>query len=230
MDYIAEGFREAFRLLFSFDREVYEIILLSLFVSYMATIISSVIFVPVSVYLGLSEFKAKRLLSRILYTFMSAPSVVVGLFVAILLSRRGPLGSLQLLFTPLAMIIAQFFLVTPLIMSLTFSLAMSSGKETERNGKTLGANKLQIIMLVIKEHKLNILVNITAAFAKAISEVGAALIVGGNIKGHTRIITTTIAMSNSMGDYPFAIALGIVLLFISFINSSFISYYREGLV
>lgn len=230
MDYILEGIIEAFRLLLSLDGEIYGIIFLSVFVSYTATIFSSIIFIPVSIYLGIADFMGKKLFSKVLYAFMSIPSVVIGLFVAMILSRRGPLGSLQLLFTPSAMIIAQFILVTPLIMSLNFSLAANSGKDLERTGLTLGASRLQIIFLIIKEHKMNILVNITAGFSKAISEVGAALIVGGNIRGHTRIITTTIAMSNSMGDYPFAIALGIVLLFISFINSILVSGYRERLI
>ncbi len=230
MDYILEGILEALNLLISFDSEAYGIIFLSLFVSYAATLISAVVFVPFGIYLGLAEFKAKKLFSRFLYAFMSVPSVVVGLFVAIMLSRRGPLGCLQLLYTPSAMVIAQFILVSPLIMSLVFSMTIQDGKILEKYGKTLGASKLQIILLIIREKKLSILVNITAGFSKAISEVGAAMIVGGNIKGHTRVITTTIAMSNSMGDYPFAIALGIVLLLISLVNSSFISNYREGIV
>ncbi|MCF6460354.1 ABC transporter permease [Clostridium sp. Cult3] len=228
MNYIHEGFKEAFRLLIGFDKEVYGIISLSLLVSTTATIIASLIFIPLGIHLGIKEFKGKRFFSRILYTFMSIPSVIVGLVVAILLSRRGPLGDLELLYTPRAMIIAQVLLVTPLILGLTYSLAKSRGKTIEKIGLTLGAGKFDIIILTIKELRIELMVNIVTAFSRAISEVGAVMIVGGNIKGHTRVITTTISMMNSMGDYPMAIALGIVLLIISFvINSIIYSYSGE---
>ncbi len=134
MNYIHEGFKEAFQLLIGFDKEVYSIIFLSLLVSTSATIIASLIFIPIGIHLGIKEFKGKRFFSRILYTFMSIPSVIVGLVVAILLSRRGPLGHLELLYTPpKAMIIAQVLLVTPLILGLTYSLSKSRGKTIEKN-------------------------------------------------------------------------------------------------
>jgi len=225
VDYIQEGFKEALKLLIGFDKEVYGIISLSLIVSTTATIIASFLCIPLGIHLGLKEFKGKRAFSRILYTFMSIPSVIVGLVVAILLSRRGPFGKFDLLYTPKAMIIAQTLLVTPLILGLTYSLSKNRGKEIERIGQTLGGNKLDIIILIIKELKLDLMVNIVTAFSRAISEVGAVMIVGGNIRNRTRVITTTISMMNSMGDYPMAIALGIVLLIISFgINSLIYSY------
>ncbi len=228
MDYIYDGFKEAIKLLLGFDKEVYGIIYLSLFVSTTATIISSLICIPVGIYLGIKEFKGKKAFSRTLYTFMSIPSVIVGLVVAIILSRRGPFGRFDLLYTPKAMIIAQTLLVTPLILGLTYSLSKSRGKEIEKIGITLGANKRDIIILTIKELKVDLIVNIVTAFSRAISEVGAVMIVGGNIKNRTRVITTTISMMNSMGDYPMAIALGIVLLLISFIiNSAIYSYGGE---
>ena len=228
MDYIINGFKEAGNLLISLDKDVYKIIFLSLFVSSVSTILSSIISIPLGIYLGIKEFKGKRLFSRFVYTMMSVPSVIVGLIVAILLSRKGPLGFLNLLYTPTAMIIAQTLLVTPLIIGLTYSLAKNRGKTIEKVGKTLGAGKFDIIILIIKELKVDILVNVATAFSRAISEVGAVMIVGGNIKNHTRVITTTISMMNSMGDYPMAIALGIVLLIISFgVNSLIYSYQGE---
>ncbi len=228
MDYILNGFKEAGNLLISLDKEVYKIILLSLFVSSTSTIISSIVIIPLGVYLGIKEFKGKGLFSRITYTLMSIPSVIVGLLVAIILSRRGPLGFLDLLYTPTAMIIAQTILVTPLIFGLTYNLSKNRGKTIEKTGMTLGAKKLDIVILIIRELKIDILVNVATAFSRAISEVGAVMIVGGNIKGHTRVITTTISMMNSMGDYPMAIALGIVLLVISFgVNSLIYSYQGE---
>lgn len=227
MDYILEGFKEAIRLLIGFDREVYGIISLSLFVSGLATIITSLVFIPIGIHLGLKDFKGKRFFSRILYTLMSIPSVIVGLIVAIILSRRGPFGHLDLLYTPKAMIIAQTLLVAPLILGLTYSLAKNRGKEIEETGKTLGANNTEIIILTIKEFKLDLMVSIVTGFSRAISEVGAVMIVGGNIKHRTRVMTTTISMMNSMGDYPMAIALGIVLLILSFIVNSIIYSYSE---
>lgn len=228
MDYIIQGFKEAIRLLITMDKEVFQIVSLSIIVSTSATIIASIFSIPLGVYFGIKEFKWKKMFSRVTYTLMSTPSVIVGLVVAIALSRRGPLGHLDLLYTKKAMIIAQTFLVMPLIFGLTYGLSKSRGKSIEKVGFTLGANKWDTIILIIKELRVDILVNIATAFSRAISEVGAVMIVGGNIKYHTRVITTTISMMNSMGDYPMAIALGIVLLLISFIIHSVIySYSRE---
>jgi len=228
MNYILEGFKEAIRLLISLDKEVLSIVSLSIIVSTSATIFASIISIPLAVYFGIKKFKAKRLFSRITYTFMSIPSVIVGLVVAIILSRKGPFGHLNLLYTKNAMIIAQTLLVIPLVFGLTYGLTKSRGDVIERIAFTLGANKWDTIVLIIRELKVDILVNIAIAFSRAISEVGAVMIVGGNIKGYTRVMTTTISMMNSMGDYPMAIALGIILLLISFIIHSLIySYNRE---
>lgn len=227
MDYILEGFREALRLLTTFDREIYGIISLSLIVSTTATIVASLICIPVGIHLGIKNFRGKRAFSRILYTFMSIPSVIVGLIVAIILSRKGPFGRFDLLYTPKAMVIAQTLLVIPLILGLTYSLSKNRGKEIEKVGITLGGNKKDIIILVIRELRLDLMVNVVTAFSRAISEVGAVMIVGGNIKYRTRVITTTISMMKSMGDYPTAIALGLVLLMISFVINSVI-YSHSG--
>lgn len=228
MEYILQGIIQAFKLLIGFDKEVYKIVLLSIFVSSTSIIISSITNIPLAIYLGIKEFKGKRFFSRMVYTFMSIPSVIVGLMIAIILSRRGPLGFLDLMYSPTAMIIAQTALVSPLILGLTYNLSKTRGKKIEQIGKTLGASKLDIVVLIIKELKIDILMNIVTGFSRVISEVGAVMIVGGNIKGHTRVITTSISMLNSMGDYPMAIALGIVLLIISFgINSIIYSYSTE---
>lgn len=228
MDYIAQGFSEALRLLIGFDGEVYRIIGLSLLVSTSATMVASLIFVPLGVYLGIKPFKGKKIFSRTVYTFMSIPSVIVGLVVALLLARRGPLGYLRLLYTPSAMIIAQTILVIPLVLGLTYNLSKNRGIPIERVSKTLGGSRFDSVILIIRELKIDILVNIATAFSRAISEVGAVMIVGGNIKGQTRVMTTAISMMNSMGDYPMAIALGIILLVVSFgIHSLIYSYSQE---
>lgn len=228
MEYIAEGFRAAIKLLVSFDPQVYTIIFLSVFVSSTATAIAAAVSIPLGIFAGISNFRLKRLFSKVLYSLMSVPSVIVGLVVAIGLSRRGPLGFMQLIYTPTAMIIAQALLVFPLCLGLTYSLSKNRGSEIERIGKTLGAGKLQVIVLIIRELKAELFINVVTTFSRAISEVGAVMIVGGNIKGHTRVITTSIAMLNSMGDYPMAIALGLVLLMISFaINAVIYSLQEE---
>ncbi|WP_054871511.1 ABC transporter permease [Caloranaerobacter sp. TR13] len=227
MDYILDGVKEAIKLLLSFDREVYQIIFLTIFVSSTSTILSSLITVPIGVFLGIKNFKGKKLFTRILFTLMSIPSVIVGLVVAIILSRKGPLGFLKLLYTPTAMIIAQTLLVTPLILGLTYNLSKLRGKEIEKLGITLGANRIDILVLIIRELKVDILLNVITGFSRAISEIGTVMIVGGNIKGHTRVITTSIAMFNSMGDYSKAIALGIVLLIISFLANNIIYTYTQ---
>ncbi len=227
MAYIVDGFKEAFILLFSMDAEIYKIIGLSLYVSVVATIIGALVFVPIAVYLGIKDFKYKKLLSRLIYTSMSIPTVTIGLVVAIILSRRGPFGSLGLLYTPKAMIIAQVILVVPLILGLNYNLSKNRGQVIKATGKSLGGGTWDNILLIIRELKVDILVNVATAFSRAISEVGAVMIVGGNIKGYTRVMTTTISMMNSMGDYPTAIALGTILVFLSFIIHSIIYSYGQ---
>lgn len=227
LDYIFDGITEAMKLIFSFDPEIYKIIILSLVVSTSATIIASLIFIPLGIYLGISNFRGKRAFSRLTYTIMGIPSVVVGLIVYIFFSRRGPLGFLDLLFTPQAMIVAQTLLVLPLIFGLTYSLGKNRAYDIQKVAYTLGANKWETVVLVIRELKIDILVNVATSFSRAISEVGAVMIVGGNIRHHTRVMTTTISMMNSMGDYPMAIALGIILLIISFGIQSFIYSYSQ---
>lgn len=227
MNYILDGFKEAFVLLLSMDMEIYQIIGLSLLVSSMATVIAALVFVPLAVYLGIKKFRYKNMLSRLIYTSMSIPTVIIGLVVAIILSRRGPFGSLKLLYTPKAMIIAQTILVIPIILGLTYNLAKSRGPAIRAASFTLGAKNKDIVPLIIKELRVDIMVNIATAFSRAISEVGAVMIVGGNIKGQTRVMTTTISMMNSMGDYPMAIALGTILLAISFIIHSLIYSYGQ---
>lgn len=227
MNYILDGFKEAFNLIITLDPEIFEIVLMSLFVSTVATILASLFFIPIGVYLGIKKFRGKKTVSRIIYTFMSIPTVIVGLVVAITLSRRGPLGHLDLMYTPKAMIIAQTLLLIPLILGLTYNLAKNRGTPIDNVAFTLGGNKIDSVKLIISELRVDIIVNIATAFSRAISEVGAVMIVGGNIKGHTRVITTTISMMNSMGDYPMAIALGIILLIISFFINGFIYSYGQ---
>jgi len=222
MDYIIEGVIGAFKLILSLDKEIYSIVLLSIYVSFASTVISSIIGVPLGLITGIKEFRGKRLLSKIYYTFMGLPPVVVGLVTVLIISRSGPLGSVGLIYTPTAMIIAQSLLVTPIITGIIFTNSKDTGLEIINICKTLGANKRHTFFKLIKELKPLILVATVTGFGRAISEVGAVMIVGGNIKGHTRVMTTFIAMSNSMGNYDTSIAMGIILLTISFAANSFL--------
>lgn len=228
MGYIIDGLNEAFKLLISFDIEMYSIIFLSIFVSLTSTIISTFIGVPLGFILGLKKFRFKRAIARLLYTAMSVPPVVVGLIVAILISRRGPLGSLSILFTPTAMIIAQTLMVTPIITGIIFNNSKEKGQEIKQVCRTLGGNKWDTLILLIREMRISILIAVVTGLGRAISEVGAVMIVGGNIKGHTRVMTTFIAMNQSMGNYSTSIAMGIVLLLISFMTNSILYKYVVG--
>jgi tungstate transport system permease protein len=228
MEYLMDGLKEAFKLLIAFDKEIYSIIILSIFVSLTSTLISSILGTPIGLYLGIKQFKLKKYFTRFLYTSMSLPPVVVGLVVAVLLSRKGPLGQYGLLFTPTAMIIAQTVLITPIIMGIVFNSAKERGTTIEQVCKTLGGNKIDTLILLIKEMRINVLIAIVTGLGRAISEVGAVMLVGGNIKGHTRVMTTFIAMNNGMGNYSTAIAMGIVLLLISFLINSILYRYVIG--
>ena len=229
MDYIVQGFWEAIQLLLSFDKEIYGIILLTLYVTIMSTLTATFIAVPLGILAGIKKFRFKKTLIRFLYTFMSMPPVIAGLFVYLVLARRGPLGGLELLFTPTAMIIAQVCLVAPIIMGITYNSTREKGESIKHVAHTLGADKGQALALLLFELKADILAAIVSGFGRAISEVGAVMLVGGNIKGHTRVMTTSIAMLQSMGDYSQAIAIGLVLLALSFIINS-ILYHGQKVV
>lgn len=222
MSIILEGFKEAFYLLISFNEEIYSIIGLSIFVSLSSTIISSFIGIAFGTAMGLNDFPFKKILVKLVYSFMALPPVVVGLFVALMISRRGPLGSYQLMFTPTAMIIAQTILITPIVTGIIYNQTKEQGNHIREIALTLGGNKVEQMILVIKELKRTITIAITTGFGRGISEVGAVMIVGGNIRGHTRVMTTFIAMNNSMGNYSESIAMGIVLLAIATFTNSII--------
>ncbi|MCC5911712.1 MAG: ABC transporter permease [Clostridiaceae bacterium] len=228
MEEILNGFKYAIELLLSFDKEIYEIIFLSIYVSLASTLISSIIGIPLGIIVGSKNFPLKKLVVRFIYTMMSMPPVIVGLVVFLFISRRGPLGHLGIVFTPTAMIVAQVILVMPIITGLVYNGTKEKGEEIKRLAKTLGANKSQTLILLIKELRINIFTGIVSGYGRAISEVGAVMIVGGNIKGHTRVMTTTIAMLRNQGDYATAIAIGLVLLFLSFIINSMLYHFQQG--
>jgi tungstate transport system permease protein len=220
---------EAFRLIFSLDPELYSIIWLSLGVSLTSVALAGVLGVSGGVAIGLRSFPGKGILVSLLNTMMGVPPVVVGLITFILLSRQGPLGSAQLLFTPAAMVVAQTVLVFPIITALTHATVMGQDPLLRDAARTLGANRLQVILLVIFEARYGLMAAVTAGFGRAIAEVGAVLMVGGNIKGATRTMTTAIAMQASMGDYRLALALGFVLILLALlVNAVFYRIQKGG--
>jgi ABC-type tungstate transport system, periplasmic component len=200
--------------------EVVPVILMSLFVSLSSTAIAFFAGTAAGIPAGLHDFRSKKGLMRAANTLMSLPPVLMGLIVYMLLSRKGPFGRFQLLFTPSAMIIAQTLLVFPIVFSLIVSSVSKSGREVEKTCISLGAGRLDTVITIIKESREQILSIITAGFGRAISEVGAVMMVGGNIKGFTRVMTTYIALETGKGNFEEAIAIGAVLLIISFIINS----------
>lgn len=200
-----------------FSREILEIVGLSLYVSVTATLIASSMGIILAIPMALKDFKGKRFIIGLAETLMSTPPVLMGLIVYLVLSRRGPLGSLQLLFTPAAMIIAQALLVLPIIFGLTISIISKQGKEVSKNCTALGAGSRDILFYIIKECKNQLLSVVTTGFGRAISEVGAVMMVGGNIKGETRVMTTYIALETGKGNFSEAIMIGVVLLTAAFV-------------
>jgi tungstate transport system permease protein len=199
-----------------------EIILLSMKVSGAALLISTLIGIPTGVFLGLNRFIGRRLTIVLLYTGMGFPPVVIGLFVYLLLSRSGPLGSLHLsfipaLFTPESMVVAQSIIAFPLVAGFTMAAVMSVDPHLRQQVMALGANKQQAALAVLMEARIGVLVAIIAGFGGIISEVGAVMMVGGNIEGRTRVLTTAIVLSTRQGDFSLAMALGLILLGITFL-------------
>ena len=219
MDLIFEGIGKAFWLLVSLDREVMRITLLSLGVSGTATLVSLSLGVSLGAAVGLSEFSGRRFLVSLINTGMGLPPVVVGLFVTIFLWRNGPLGFFEILYTPTAMIIAQTVIATPIVMGITLAAIQQLPQKLRLQILALGATRLQMVWILIKEAKLPLLAAVMAGFGGVISEVGASIMVGGNIKGYSRVLTTATVMETSRGNFDIAIALGIILLLLAyFIN------------
>jgi len=213
---ILEGIKKAFTLLFTLDKEVFSIVLVSLRVSCTAIIFSIIAGVPSGFLIAIKEFPGKRMVATILNTLMALPTVVVGLTVYSLISRRGPFGALELLYTTNAIVIGQFILATPIIAALTMSTIQGVDRRVQKTALTLGATGTQAAWVVLLEAKFGLLAAITAGFGRIIAEVGSASMLGGNIKGSTRTITTAIMVETSKGEFELGIALGIILLAIAF--------------
>ena len=216
MELILEGLRKAFWLLVTFDPEVMGITLLSLKVSGIATLVSLVIGISVGAVVALTRFPGRRIAVTLINTGMGLPPVVVGLFVSILLWRNGPLGFLEVLYTPTAMIIAQAVIATPIVMGITVAAMQQLPRKLRQQILALGATRVQLVLIMTREARLPLLAAVMAGFGGVISEVGASIMVGGNIKGYSRVLTTATVMEASRGNFDTAIALGIILLILAY--------------
>ena len=216
MEYIVEGIWQAIRLIFSLDIEIFSIVLLSLKVSTIATCLSSLLGVPVGFIIGTSEFRGKKLLVTIFNTLMAFPTVVIGLLVYSFISRQGPLGPLGLLFTPQAMVIGQFILATPIIVALTISATQGIDRRVKLTAMTLGAGPFRTATTILSEARFALMAAVIAGFGRVIGEVGCAMMVGGNIRGYTRTMTTAIALETAKGEFGFGLSLGFILLVVAF--------------
>lgn len=212
---LLEAFETAFRLLLSFDAGLFEIVGLSLRVSLTALGLATIVGLPLGGALAVFRFRGRGLAVVALNTMMGLPPVVVGLLVYLALSRSGPLGGWGLLFTPSAMVIAQFLLITPIVASLARQVIADLWVEYEEQLRSLGATSARALPTLLWDARQSLLTAVLAGFGRAIAEVGAVIIVGGNIAHVTRVMTTAIALETSKGDLPLALALGIVLLLLS---------------
>ena len=227
MDLILDGIKKAFWLLVTFDPEVMNITWLSLKVSGIATLVSLLLGVSVGSFIALTRFPGRRIAVTLINTGMGLPPVVVGLFVSIMLWRNGPLGFLEILYTPSAMIVAQAIIATPIVMGITLAAMQQLPKKLRLQILALGATRLQMVWILIKEAKLPLLAAVMAGFGGVISEVGASIMVGGNIKGYSRVLTTATVMETSRGNFDVAIALGIILLLLAYVINAILTHIQQ---
>jgi tungstate transport system permease protein len=227
MDLILEGIKKAFWLLVTFDKEVMSITFLSLKISGLATLISLFLGISTGAMIALTQFPGKKIVVSLVNTGMGLPPVVVGLFVSIFLWRSGPLGFLEMLYTPGAIIVAQAVIATPIVMGITLASLQQLPKKMKLQILALGASRSQMVWMLIKEAKLPLLAAIMAGFGGVISEVGASIMVGGNIKGYTRVLTTATVMETSKGNFDIAIALSIILLLLAYIINLILTHVQQ---
>lgn len=215
MDELLQGFAKALELIVTFDPEVMEITGRTLAIALSSCLVSTIFCLPLGSLIHFKSFHGKRILINVIQTFYSIPTVVVGLLMFIFFSRLGPLGVFSLMYTPTIMVIGQIVLISPIVLGLVIASLSSVDKGIFETASSLGASRIQATFQVIKEARYAILSAVTMGFGRAISEVGLALMVGGNIKGYTRVLTTTISLETSKGDVELSIALGIILILLA---------------
>jgi len=223
MNYFADSFAAAFSLILNFDPDIMRIVFTSVYISLVASVIAAVLAVPAGVAMALNRFPGKNLLQHLLNTLMAMPTVVIGLLLYGMFSRLGPLGHWGLLYTPTAIVIAEAILIFPIMMNLSITAVNSADPRLVPTLQSLGARPAQMMMQVIRTTRLAILAGIITGFGRAIGEVGAAMMLGGNIEGYTRTMTTAIALETSKGEFELGLALGMYLLVIAFVLNFMLS-------
>jgi tungstate transport system permease protein len=226
MTFFLDSFNSALLLLWSLDKDLLIIVSLSLKVSFFSTLISGLLGIPLGLAIEMNEFRGKRLVTTVLNTLLALPTVVIGLFVYSFLSRRGLLGSMGLLYTPKAMIIGQVILILPIVTTLTITALSRIDRRYRKTALTLGANPYQTAFVIVREARFGILAAIIVAFGRVIAEVGISMMLGGNARGFTRTMTTAMALEFDKGEFTMSVALGIVLLLISFAVNIVFNYFQ----
>ena len=227
MGLVWDGIKQAFWLLATGDPEIWAITWLSLQISACATLLSLFLGIPLGIMLALSQFPGRSITVALINTGMGLPPVVVGLFVSILLWRSGPLGFLELLYTPTAMVIAQLVIAFPIVAGLTMAAFQSLNPYLSLQLLGIGASRLQLLWLLCKEARLPLLAAVMAGFGGVISEVGASMMVGGNIRGQTRVLTTATVLETGKGNFEIAIALGLILLILTFAVNFLLTHIQQ---
>lgn len=216
MSYFADSLSSAVALIASFDQALYQVVFNSITISLIAALIAAVIAIPAGIMMALNQFAGKQLIQHILNTLMAMPTVLIGLLLYGLLSRLGPLGHLELLYTPTAIILAETLLIFPIMMNLSIAAVTAADPRLVPTLKSLGAKSITLTLQVAQQTRFIMLSAIITGFGRAIGEVGAAMMVGGNIEGYTRTMTTAIALETSKGEFEVGLALGLLLLVIAF--------------
>lgn len=227
MELLLEGLKKAIEMILSGDRKILEITILTLRVSITAVLISTLIGIPAGMFLGLARFPGRKFVLAIINIGMGLPPVVAGLWITLFLWRSGPLGDLSWLYTPTAIILAQILVSLPIVTALTSTAFQQINPKLILQVKALGATRMQLYWILMKEVKLAILAAIIAGFGRVIAEVGAAMMVGGNISGETRILTTSIVMEVSKGNFDIALALSFILMTLAFVITFSLTYLQQ---
>ena len=217
MEELWNGLLKAIELIISLDPEVMQIAGRSLRIAATSSLLASLICVPLGSLIHFNRFRGKRTLINFIQTFYSVPTVAVGLFVFVLFSRAGPLGGFHLLFTPTVMVIGQMLLISPILLGLTISAISGVDKAILDTARSLGANGFQMSVAVLREARFAVMAAVIMGFGRAISEVGISIMVGGNIRGFTRVITTAISLETQKGEIELSLALGIILISIALV-------------
>lgn len=228
MDLLLDAFVSAMELLAGLDRYVFQILARSVQVSGGAMVIAVAVGLPVGILLGVARFPGRQLLVALVYTGFALPPVVVGLAVYLVLSREGPAGGLELLFSPSAMIVAQALLATPYVAGVSLAAVQAVPADVRAQARALGASRSRALWMHVREARLGILAAVIAGFGAVISEVGAAMMVGGNIAGETRVLTTAIVLETRRGNFETAMALGFILLAIALVVNMLLTRAQQG--